>query len=70
MLVQPKRESFVLAIDGITRQPLAVRRDRLLTGVDARAYGLKEIRAFPDDKAPEFDDLATLDLTQAVAVGI
>ncbi len=67
MLVQPKRESFVLAIDGITRQPLAVRRDRLLTGVDARAYGLKEIRAFPDDKAPEFDDLAALDLTQAVA---
>ena len=69
MLVQPKRESFVLAIDGITRQPLAVRRDRLLTGVDARAYGLKEIRAFPDDKAPEFDDLAALDLTQAVAHG-
>lgn len=27
MLVQPKRESFVLAIDGITRQPLAVRRE-------------------------------------------
>jgi len=70
MLVQPKRESFVLAIDGITRQPLAVRRDRLLTGVDARAYGLKEIRAFPDDKAPEFDDLAALDLTQAVAQGV
>ena len=70
MLVQPKRESFVLAIDGITRQPLAVRRDRLLTGVDARAYGLKEIRAFPDDKAPEFDDLAALDLTQAVAHGV
>jgi len=70
MLVQPKRESFVLAIDGITRQPLAVRRDRLLTGVDARAYGLKEIRAFPEDKAPEFDDLAALDLTQAVAQGV
>ena len=70
MLVQPKRESFVLAIDGITRQPLAVRRDRLLTGVDARAYGLKEIRAFPDDKAPEFDDLAALDLAQAVAQGV
>ncbi len=67
MLIQPKRESLFLAIDGITRQPLAVRRDILLTGVDARAYGLKEIRAFPDDKAPEFDDLATLDLTQAVA---
>src|SRR5687767_6258604 len=67
MLVQPKRESFVLAIDGITRQPLAVRRDRLLRGVDARAYGLKEIRAFPDDKVPEFDELAALDLTQAVA---
>jgi len=70
MLVQPKRESFVLAIDGITRQPLAVRRDRLLTGVDARAYGLKEIRAFPDDKAPEFDELAAMDLTQAVAQGV
>jgi hypothetical protein len=70
MLVQPKRESFVLAIDGITRQPLAVRRDRLLTGVDARAYGLKEIRAFPEDKAPEFDDLAAMDLTQAVAQGV
>ena len=70
MLVQPKRESFVLAIDGITRQPLAVRRDGLLTGVDARAYGLKEIRAFPDDKAPEFEDLAALDLTQAVAQGV
>lgn len=70
MLVQPRRESFVLAIDGITRQPLAVRRDRLLTGVDARAYGLKEIRAFPDDKAPEFDDLAALDLTQAVVHGM
>lgn len=70
MLVQPKRESFVLAIDGITRQSLAVRRDRLLTGVDARAYGLKEIRAFPEDKAPEFDDLAAMDLTQAVAQGV
>lgn len=70
MLVQPKRESFVLAIDGITRQPLAVRRDRLLTGVDARAYGLKEIRAFPEDKAPEFDELAAMDLTQAVAQGV
>lgn len=70
MLVQAKRASFILAIDGITRQPLAVRRDRLLIGVDARAYGLKEIRAFPDDKAPEFDDLAALDLTQAVAHGV
>jgi len=66
MLVQPVRESFMLAIDGITRQPLAVKRDRLLTGVDARAYGLKEIRAFPEDKAPEFEELATLDLTHAV----
>lgn len=69
MLVQPKRESFVLAIDGITRQPLAVRRDRLLRGMDARAYGIKEIRAFPNDNAPEFDDLAAMDLTQAVTQG-
>lgn len=69
MLVQPKRESFVLAIDGITRQPLAVRRDRLLRGVDVRSYGIKEIRAFPDDNAPEFDDLAVMDLTQAVTQG-
>lgn len=70
MLVQPKRESFVLAIDGITRQPLAIRRDRLLRGVDARAYGLKEVSAFPDDKVPEFDELAAMDLTQAVAHGV
>ena len=69
MLVQPKRESFVLAIDGITRQPLAVRRDRLLRGMDARAYGIKEIRAFPNDNAPEFEDLAAMDLTQAVTQG-
>jgi len=69
MLVAPKRESFVLAIDGITRRPLVFRRGRLLSGVDARAYGLKEIRAFPDDKAPEFEELAAMDLTPAVSKG-
>ncbi len=68
-LVQPVRESFWLAIDGITRQPLAVRRDRLLSGLNVRSYGLKEIRAFPADRAPEFHELAAMDLTEAIAKG-
>jgi hypothetical protein len=66
MLVAPSRESFVLAIDGITRQPLATKRSNLISAVDARAYGYTEIRAFPQDKAPEFEDLASMDLTSAV----
>ena len=68
-LVQPVRESFWLAIDGITRNPLAVRRDRLLSGMNVRSYGLKEIRAFPADRAPEFHELAAMDLTEALARG-
>lgn len=66
MLVSPTRESFVLHIDGITRQPLATKRGSLISAVDARAYGYTEIRAFPQDKAPEFEELAVMDLTAAV----
>jgi hypothetical protein len=66
MVIAPTRASFMLAIDGITRQPLATKRGSLIQGVDARAYGYTEIRAFPQDKAPEFEELAAMDLTAAV----
>ena len=69
LVVQPKRESFSLAIDGITRQALTKRPDRLLAVRDVRAFGLLEIRAFPEDKAPEFSEIAQMDLTAALAVG-
>jgi PLD-like domain len=69
MVVQPKRESFTVAIDGITRHPLAVRPTRLLAVRDVRAFGLLEVRAFPEDKAPEFSEVSQMDLTSAVANG-
>ncbi|MHB9010073.1 MAG: protein kinase domain-containing protein, partial [Limisphaerales bacterium] len=69
LVVQPKRESFSLAIDGITRQALTTRPSRLLAVRDVRAFGLLEIRAFPEDKAPEFSEIAQMDLTSALAVG-
>lgn len=69
MVVQPKRESFTIAIDGITRQALVARPPRLLAVRDVRAFGLLEIRAFPTDKAPEFSEIAQLDLTSALATG-
>jgi hypothetical protein len=68
-VVQPKRESFFLAIDGITRQPLPRRPERLLAVRDVRAFGLLEVPAFPRDKMPEFDEIAQMDLTTAVASG-
>jgi hypothetical protein len=69
LVVQPKRESFNLAIDGITRQALTTRPERMLAGRDVRAFGLLEIRAFPEDKAPEFSEIGQMDLTSAVASG-
>lgn len=69
MVVQPKRESFNIAIDGITRRHLANRPRRLLAARDVRAFGLVEIRAFPEDKAPEFPEIAQMDLTAAVSGG-
>lgn len=69
MVVQPKRESFTLSIDGITRQALVSRPRRLLPVRDVRAFGLLEIRAFPVDKAPEFSEIVQLDLTAALASG-
>jgi hypothetical protein len=69
MIVQPKRESFTLAIDGITRQALVARPPRLLAVRDVRAFGLLEVRAFPTDKAPEFSEIAQFDLTSSLASG-
>jgi hypothetical protein len=69
MVVQPKRESFSLAIDGITGQTLATRPTRLLAVRDVRAFGLLEIRAFPHDKFPEFAEIAKMDLTAALGGG-
>jgi phosphatidylserine/phosphatidylglycerophosphate/cardiolipin synthase-like enzyme len=69
LVVQPKRESFVLAIDGITRQALTTRPARLLAVRDVRAFGLLEVRAFPEDKAPEFSEIGLMDLTAALANG-
>lgn len=69
MVVQPKRESFVIACDGITRQALAALPQRLLAGRDVRAFGLLEIRAFPEDKTPEFSEIARMNLTEALAGG-
>lgn len=69
LVVQPKRESFTLLIDGITRQALAARPRGLLAVRDVRAFGLLEVRAFPQDKAPEFSEIAQMDLTAALAAG-
>lgn len=69
LVVQPKRESFTLAIDGITRQALTTRPGRMLAVRDVRAFGLLEVRAFPEDKAPEFSEIEKLDLTAALANG-
>jgi hypothetical protein len=69
LVVQPKRQSFTLAIDGITRQPMTTRPDRLLAVRDVRAYGILEVRAFPEDRAPEFSEIAQMDLTAALANG-
>ncbi|NBU07867.1 MAG: hypothetical protein EBS84_02430 [Proteobacteria bacterium] len=69
LVVQPKRESFTLAIDGITRQALTTRPGRMLAVRDVRAFGLLEIRAFPEDKAPEFSEISQMDLTAALANG-
>ena len=69
MVVQPKRESFNIAIDGITRRPLSSRPRGMLAVRDVRTFGLVEIRAFPEDKAPEFSEIAQMDLTAAVSSG-
>jgi hypothetical protein len=69
LVVQPKRESFVLAIDGITRMLLNDRPHRLLRSVDARAFGLQEIAALPKDRFPEFDEVAQMDLTGVAVRG-
>jgi hypothetical protein len=69
-VVHPKRESFTLAIDGITRQAMNSSPGRLLAGRDVRAFGLLEVRAFPQDKAPEFSEIGQMDLTAALANGL
>ncbi|MCX6848106.1 MAG: phospholipase D-like domain-containing protein [Verrucomicrobia bacterium] len=69
MVVQPRRASFTIAIDGITRSSLTSRPEKLMAARDVRAFGLKEVRAFPVDKAPEFDEIAQMDLTGSVANG-
>jgi hypothetical protein len=69
LLVQPKRESFTIAIDGITRAPLLTRPGKLLAIRDVRSFGLLEIRAFPEDRAPEFEEIAAMNLTAAFAAG-
>jgi hypothetical protein len=69
LVVQPRRESFILAIDGITRKALTSRPGTLMAVRDVRAFGLLEIRAFPEDKAPEFSEIGRMDLTAALANG-
>ena len=69
LVVQPRRESFTLAIDGISRKALTARPDRLLAARDVRAFGMLEIRAFPKDQAPEFDEISQLNLTEILASG-
>lgn len=76
-VIHPKREGFTLTIDGITRQAMTITRQAmtsrprgLLTVRDVRAFGLLEVRAFPEDKAPEFSEIGQMDLTAALAKGL
>lgn len=62
--IQPRRQTITVAIDGITRMPMGTRID-LMKPRDVRAFGLKEIRAFPNH-APELAEVADLDLSLAL----
>lgn len=64
MIIQPRRQTLNVAVDGITRRSLSGGRVDLLKPRDIRAFGLKEIRAFPN-RAPDLDELLALDLKAA-----